>query len=210
MKTKIMTGVLAGVISSAAFAAPDVAAIKAACQSSDKTIWVEKNQICIPANPCTSDNMNAKQYCNTVFADDQTGSDREAMAVVDLYAKTHGLDCEPVNVQFSAAGQDYVTCVGNDVMVFEFDDTRDADHGFYHGLKDFHSSFEVVCKAAGGDTFQSHSHSSEKIMNNFYECYGMTEYACGMVTDIMFRKHGLGVLAHYDIDKAVCSMAVPG
>ena len=64
MKTKIITGVLAGVVSSAAFAAPDVAAIKAACQSSDKTIWVEKNQICIPANPCTSDNTSVKQYCD--------------------------------------------------------------------------------------------------------------------------------------------------
>jgi hypothetical protein len=210
MKTKIMTGVLAGVISSAAFAAPDVAAIKAACQSSDKTIWVEKNQICIPANPCTSDNMNAKQYCNTMFAGNQTGSDGEAKGVVDLYAKTHGLDCEPVNVQFSAAGQDYVTCVGNDVMVFEFDDTRDADHGFYHLVNDFHGSFEVVCKAAGGDIYQSHSYSAEKIMNNSYKCYGLTESVCSKVQEILFEKRGLGVLTHYDIDKAVCSMAVPG
>lgn len=205
MKTKIMTGVLAGVISSAAFAAPDVAAIKAACQSSDKTIWVEKNQICIPANPCTSDNMNAKQYCNTVFADDQTGSDEEAMAVVDLYAKTHGLDCEPVNVQFSAAGQDYVTCVGNDVMVFEFDDTRDADHGFYHRVKDFHGSFEVVCKAAGGDIYQSSSDGYSA-----YECYGLTESVCGMVEDIMFNKHQTGVLPYYGVNNPVCYLGVPG
>ena len=205
MKTKIMTGVLAGVISSAAFAAPDVAAIKAACQSSDKTIWVEKNQICIPANPCTSDNLNTKQYCASVFADDQTGSDEEAMAVVDLYAKTHGLDCEPVNVEFSAAGQDYVTCVGNDVMVFEFDDTRDADHGFYHRVKEFYSSFSVVCKAAGGDIYQSYG-----VDNNTYLCYGLTESVCGMAEDIMFNKHQTGVLPSYSVDNSVCYMGVPG
>ena len=205
MKTKIITGVLAGVVSSAAFAAPDVAAIKAACQSSDKTIWVEKNQICIPANPCTSDNMNAKHYCNRTFANHQTCRDSEAIEAVELYVKTHGLDCVPGIVKYGNIGQDYITCFGNDVMVFEFDDTRDADHGFYHRVKDFHSSFEVVCKAAGGDIYQSSSDGYSA-----YECYGLTESDCGMVTDIMFRKHGLGVLAHYDIDKAVCSMAVPG
>lgn len=207
MKTKIMTGVLAGVISSAAFAAPDVAAIKAACQSSDKTIWVEKNQICIPANPCTSDNMNAKQYCSSLFADSQTGTDRGAMGVVDLYAKTHGLDCEPVSVEFNAVGQDYVTCVGNDVMVFEFDDTRDPDHDFNYYAKDFYGSFEVICKAVGGDLHKSYSDSLTG--PNIYLCHGVTEYACGMVTDIMLKKYDLGVLADYHIDESVCSMTAP-
>lgn len=202
MKTKIMTGVLAGVISSAAFAAPDVAAIKAACQSSDKTIWVEKNQICIPANPCTSDNMNAKQYCNTVFADDQTGSDNEAMGLVDLYAKTHGLDCEPVNVQFSAAGQDYVTCVGNDVMVFEFDDTRDMDHGLYRGTNDFYHSFSPVCEAAGGDIYQSSSDGY-----TYYDCYGLSESVCSKVQEILFDKHGTAVLTSYNVETSTCCLS---
>ena len=202
MKTKIMTGVLAGVISNAAFAAPDVAAIKAACQSSDKTIWVEKNQICIPANPCTSDNMNAKQYCASLFMDDQTGADEEAMGVVDLYAKIHGLDCEPVKVEFNAVGQDYVTCVGNDVMVFEFDDTRN------NGSCDLEQEALIKCVALGGEFFPEYHTTKDYVGREMtlstMSCRGVSGSMCAEVGTIIDGQYTSSLYGMYDDQNNEC------
>lgn len=183
MKTKIMTGVLAGVISSAAFAAPDVAAIKAACQSSDKTIWVEKNQICIPANPCTSDNMSVKQYCDQRFSNYQTPNDNIAKGMVELYALGR-LECRAVDVQHSLFDQDYVTCIGNDVMVFEFDDTRNIDMTW-----EFSDLASYVCDALGGENINSSGDRS---------CLYIGERECNEIERIMTHKYDVPIHGRYN------------
>jgi hypothetical protein len=115
-----IAGILA-MISSAN--AADTAQIKAACQSSSKTLWVERNQVCIPRNPCG--NPNFDQYCNRDFANIQL-VDREYESIVNYYADVNNLDCKVVPQRSSFVGQDYIVCMGKDVMVFEFDDIKDS------------------------------------------------------------------------------------
>lgn len=121
MKKKLLgiAGVLA-MISSAN--AVDTAQIKAACQSSDKTLWVESNQVCIPRNPC--ENPNYEQYCNRDFANMQV-TGREYEAIVNIFAEAKKLDCKAVEQNGKVFGEDYVVCMGNDVMVFKFDDINE-------------------------------------------------------------------------------------
>ena len=59
---KIIFGILAGiVIIGSASAVPSPADRKRLCeQQPDKFVWVEKNQACVPINPCLSDNREVK------------------------------------------------------------------------------------------------------------------------------------------------------
>jgi hypothetical protein len=100
----------------------DVNQIRTACQSSDKTLWVERNQVCIPRNPC--ENQKFYHYCNRVFGNVETQGVGYRI-LIDLYARAHNLSCKPVNQDAKLFGQDYVVCDGIDVMVFEFDDIHD-------------------------------------------------------------------------------------
>ncbi len=121
---KIVLCAAAGIaaMSCANAAGIDVNQIKTACQSSDKTLWVERNQVCIPRNPCGSDKF--RQYCSHVFRDVETQSDGYKV-LIDLYARANNISCKPVNQDAKPIGQDYVLCDGTDVMVFEFDDIHD-------------------------------------------------------------------------------------
>ena len=69
---KTLLSVLAGVsVIGAASAVPSVADRKAMCDKNpDKYVWVEKNQACVPVNPCESSNESIKNtYCDdTTFA----------------------------------------------------------------------------------------------------------------------------------------------
>ncbi len=109
-----IAGILA-MISSAN--AVDTSQIKAACQSSDKTLWVERNQVCIPRNPC--ENPNYEQYCNRVFRDVYPNVyDGEEKDLVNLFALTRELDCKALDHE--AYQGNTVVCYGDDVVVFEF------------------------------------------------------------------------------------------
>ena len=133
-----IAGILA-MISSAN--AVDTSQIKAACQSSDKTLWVESNQVCIPRNPC--ENPNYEQYCNRVFANVQTGSD-EYIEYINIYAKTHNLNCNAVPQSAKLIKDDYVVCMGNDVMVFEYDDIKETKE------MSLTPKQTILCSIAGG------------------------------------------------------------
>ena len=133
-----IAGILA-IISSAN--AVDTSQIKAA---SDKTLWVESNQVCIPRNPCENPNYN--QYCNRDFANIQL-ADREYEAVINHYAEVKKLDCKAVPQDGKFIGQDYVVCMGNDVMVFEFDDINEHFTN-YNCLSD--GAMKAVCVTIGG------------------------------------------------------------
>ena len=120
-------GALAGlaVISSVRAEEDMTAKIKAACQKSDKTYWVESTGACIPKNPC-KDNVYKEAYCSNIFKDIELTGKNEYMFLVDLDRTLRGLDCEVQPTKSKSSGQDYVPCVGRDVMVYEFDDIHDV------------------------------------------------------------------------------------
>ena len=129
MKTKNIICGIAGILATMSAAnAVDTAQVKAACQKNNGTLWVESTQSCIPANPCdTSKSYGAKyeNYCNRTFAGSEVDGDTYKF-LVEVYAKKHGLDCEPQTTECGSEGQDFVVCNGRDVIVFEFDDICDT------------------------------------------------------------------------------------
>lgn len=139
-----IAGILA-MISSAN--AVDTSQIKAACQSSDKTLWVERNQVCIPRNPCKDARYD--KYCNRVFRDVQTHGNLYK-GLIELYADTHNLSCVPVEQDSKAFGQDYVVCKGIDVMVFEFNDIHDTGSFWKLPLNFYKDLATGLCSAVDG------------------------------------------------------------
>ena len=116
----------------------------------DKYIWVENTKRCIPINPCKSDNETVvNTYCNRMFSNVQTHGDLYK-GLIELYAQTHGLQCEPVDQNAKLFGQDYVLCSGNDVMMFEFDDIHDISFGG-GGLWFYTNLASGLCDAVSGN-----------------------------------------------------------
>lgn len=156
----------------------DVNQIRTACQNSDKTLWVERNQVCIPRNPCKNEKFS--QYCNRTFKDVQT-RDLGYLVLIDLYAQTHNLSCKPVRQDAKLVGQDFVVCQGTDVMVFEFDDISDfvlLDVSYKQKM-----GYEL-CRAAGGVRD-----------GNF--CLELSEQKCNLVADVL-RNYGFVSYAPWD------------
>ena len=123
----------------------DVNQIKTACQNSDKTLWVERNQVCIPRNPCGSEKFS--NYCSHVFSNVETQGVGYKV-LIDLYARAHYLSCKPVNQHAKLVGQDYVVCNGTDVMVFEFDDIH--DRAINKDIHYFSRMTKALCSAVDG------------------------------------------------------------
>ena len=123
---KLLMFVMCSIMAVSYARADDTAKLKAACEESDKTLWVERNRVCIPRNPCNSSDQNILKYCNRTFADFESSGGTDAyIDLINIYAATHGLDCRAVSQSAKLFGQDYVVCQGTDVMVFEFDDIND-------------------------------------------------------------------------------------
>lgn len=123
---KLLMFVVCSIMAVSYARADDTAKLKAACEESDKTLWVERNRVCIPRNPCNSSDQNILKYCNRTFADFESSGGTDAyIDLINIYAATHGLDCRAVAQRAKLLGQDYVVCQGTDVMVFEFDDIND-------------------------------------------------------------------------------------
>lgn len=141
---------IAGVMAVLASAnAAETADIKAACQASDKTLWVERNKVCIPKNPCKDSKY--EKYCNRIYKDLELWGN-QYMILVEAYAKGHGLSCSPVDTKSKMVGQDYIICMGDDVMVFEFDDISDTPPSFNQDkLDEFTLNYKrLLCEAIGG------------------------------------------------------------
>lgn len=123
---KLLFCVMAGVVAMSCAHADDTDKIKAACERSEKTVWVERNKVCVPRNPCNSSDPDIVKYCNRTFADFESSGGTDAyIDLINIYAATHGLNCQAVEQKAKLVGQDYVLCQGTDVMVFEFDDIND-------------------------------------------------------------------------------------
>ena len=136
---------------------------KAVCQASDKFLWVERNQVCIYRNPC--DHQAFERYCNRDFKDYQSPAGSNMyIKLINLYAETHGLDCKAVAQDAAAVGQDYVVCMGTDVMVFEFDDIN--DHMWTYKRDTEEQMVHAICTAVGGTEETSSCQLSPKPVCN--------------------------------------------
>lgn len=165
---KITFGILGLVSVISAASAVDTAQIKIACQNSDKTLWVERDQVCIPRNPC--DNPNFSKYCNRDFANTQVGKGDDQI-LINVYAEKNGISCKAVPQESKLVGQDYVVCQGDDVMVFEFDDISDMNRT--SGV----SSIDVrrtLCELIGGG-YSDMDDKADPLV-----CTGVSEYECNI------------------------------
>ena len=147
---KTLLSVLAVVsVMGAASAVPSAADRKAMCESKpDKYVWVEKNQACVPVNPCTSSNDDMKAaYCDRTFKDIQMWDGARTIATVYLsrVRKVRGdFDYEHSTTGVKYYGQDYLAYKTSDggYIVLEFDDTSD----FVDSSEDY---IKAACLAYG-------------------------------------------------------------
>ncbi|MFQ6695678.1 MAG: hypothetical protein ACLRFQ_00080 [Alphaproteobacteria bacterium] len=99
----------------------DMAEIKAACEASDELLWDESNEYCVPRNPCLDETGTYSQYCNwKTFENVYSIFYNEWKPLVKIYARVHGLDCEPSHTDGT-----FVWCTGKDLKVFKFASASD-------------------------------------------------------------------------------------
>ena len=87
--------------------------LKKACEESSKTVWVERNQVCIPKYPCGDSDPNIEKYCNKTFKDAYIQFWKEKYYLADLYWAEHLPDCrikEPYEdgAIICSGGKDYI------------------------------------------------------------------------------------------------------
>lgn len=135
MKKNLLSAVAGVAVIGSAFAVPNVEVSKNLCaKHPDKYVWVEKNEDCIPINPCESKNATIKEvYCNRAFEFVQLGNWRDAVKLVKAYSE-NVLGVRVTNTKeiahdkdTSLFGQDYIPVKTSDggYVMFEFDDLSD-------------------------------------------------------------------------------------
>lgn len=128
MKKTLLSAVAGlAVIGSACAAGPDTC-------NPEKYVWVEKDELCVPKNPCKSkSNVIRDAYCNQIFKDVQLSNWRHGVTLVKAYLdKRRGLGITNASdigndKDTSFFGQDYIPAKTTDggYVVFEFDDLSD-------------------------------------------------------------------------------------
>ena len=195
----VIMGILA-IVSSAN--AVDTAQIKAVCQNSGKTLWDEHNQVCIPKNPCKNEKFEA--YCNRIYKDVQLKGFRENLIMqayngykllVEAYAIGHNLSCVPLDTDANALGDDYVICMGKDVMVFQFDDI--ADDIRYESVEEeaerYRKYNRLVCEAFEGVYADG-------------ICTEISETDCNQIENLSRKYDMTGDIVHAYWNDNVCDM----
>lgn len=195
MKTKNIICGIAGILATMSAAnAVDTAQIKAACQANKKTLWVERNQVCIPRNPCKDSKY--EQYCNRDFKDVQI-KELGYKVLVEAFARTHNLSCVPVDTKSKLLGQDYVICMGDDVMVFEFDDISEV--AIKDELTDRYmlNRYPAVCRAIGGSTLE----------DNKTACSQVTKADCMTLKEVL-EKYNVDAYTNWYEDGNYCRISI--
>ena len=193
---KLLMFVMCSIMAVSYARADDTEQLRAACQSSDKTVWVELNKVCIPRYPCRSDNQEIrKNYCRRVFADIQVPTEEKGRILAEAYIKnvlhTTGTVFKKglLNNGDSVAGfygQDYIDyqLANGGYVEFEFDDLVDmtiTNGGIDHGLeneiniKTYRKNYAIkgAFKAFGYDDVRSDvsSEQCERIVDLANEVY---------------------------------------
>lgn len=116
MKNMII-GILVSVMAVLSVKADNTNELKIACQQSDKTLWVERNNLCIPKHPCGDESKKIQKYCDwNTFSSVTSSLYDEWKDLVRIYVKKHNINCEPEEV----INDHFVLCKGNDVKEFNF------------------------------------------------------------------------------------------
>ncbi len=173
--SKIILASLLGVVVVNSAIADDYEGARNRCKSKSDKIWVEKTHECIPENPCKDSKFEA--YCNRMFKDVEV-QDLGYKVLVEAYASTHDLECLPMDTKSKLVGQDYVVCMGEDVMVFEFDDVNEFAIGFDNQKRDakyMWDKYPHVCRAIGGQSG----------VDNRVKCYDTTESNCSRLKSVL-------------------------
>ena len=116
-------------------------------------IWVESDQVCIPANPC--ENEEYAKYCNRDFKNFHGLFLQNYQFLVDSYAKSHKLSCSFKNVDSVNSETKRALCYGDDVMFFEFS-VADQDKCYYD------DAIQAWCIASGGELSRSKDRCNSK------------------------------------------------
>lgn len=149
MKTTLLTIFVVFAVVGTAFAVPSAGDRKALCKKySDKYVWVEKSEACIPVNPCLSDAISIRNaYCDNIFADVGVKNYGVAEELVRQYiGGSFAVNKVPGSNRYVAATQQAGDALSvYDYRVFEFqdvgingDDTDDA-------------AFRAACLAYNGN-----------------------------------------------------------
>lgn len=159
MKTrKLMLGMLAAMIAVSCANAYDQSQKEKCFKNPDKAAWVESKGACIPVNPCKNDKFEV--YCDRRFAEIHVPTPTDAGKLIDLYAKRHNLNCTgKKDVDSAFFGQDFVPCIGNDYVMFEFNGISNSNSPGRVGYK------RGQCMALDG-----------KVRSG--GCYGISESDC--------------------------------
>jgi len=165
----------------------DTAAIKKACEESNETVWVEKDGVCVPVNPCVGPAKRREKYekyCNQFFKDTQV-NERLGMGskLIEIYARRRlgiaGLNPAPYLLQAPGIiGQDFMAIKQNgDYVVFEFDDLSENE-----SVKARANYVKAVCLAYGGTVIPRASRDTADEGSKIY--YGRNTYiTCGGLSE---------------------------
>ena len=189
-KTLLSVTAALAVIGSAAAVGPDTC-------NPDKYVWVEKDELCIPKNPCKSkSDVIRDAYCSVVFSDVQLSNWRKGVTVVKAYLnKRRGLDMTNVRDMWddkdtSFFGQDYIPAKTSDggYVVFEFDDLSDL------GGADVREGIgKAACRIYNG-TWTSFDGNARSLT-----CAGVSEMDCKEIANLMTElRDGNIVTAAYE------------
>lgn len=192
MKKNLLSAVAGVAVIGSAFAVPNVEVSKNLCaKHPDKYVWVEKNEDCIPINPCESKNETIKEvYCNRAFEFVQLGNWREAIKLVKAYSE-NVLKVSVTNTKeiahdkdTSLFGQDYIPVKTSDggYVMFEFDDLSDMTKSDKEA-----GAFMGACKAFGRDYHRSYSDKIKSWVTYCMQVQSQKECddIAGLASDVM-------------------------
>lgn len=194
MKKTLLSAVAGlAVIGSACAAGPDTC-------NPDKYVWVEKDELCIPKNPCKSkSDVIRNAYCSKAFEFVQLGNWRKGVTVVEAYLdKQRGLGMTNTgdignDKDTSFFGQDYIPAKTTDggYVVFEFDDLSDL------GGADVRNGIaQAVCIAYSGRYLNFERYGGRE---DFFSCKRVSESDCLEMAQIMTElRDGHLVTASYE------------
>lgn len=128
-----------------ALAVPSLGDRRAMCEKySDKYVWVEKSEACVPSNPCVSDVASIRNtYCNNAFSDVSVRNYGVAEELVRRYMGAgFTVRKHPGSDRYIVATQTADDVLSTyDYLVFEFRDI---------GSNDQEDAFIGACLAYGG------------------------------------------------------------
>ena len=170
--SKIILASLLGAVAISGAFADEFDGSRNRCKAKSDKIWVERTHDCIPQNPC--ENPNFDQYCNREFRNLQL-ADGEYIGLINYYADVNNIDCKAVPQNAKLIGQDYVICMGKDVLVFEFDDINDivitkskVENFFSDDL------MHALCKIMGGTLEEK----TDYVREPWLDCVKASEDRC--------------------------------